>query len=173
MKNLLFIVSFFLISSCRTVKNQSFPNAIGNCELLQSILYHKDIGWITGLDSAKDVRPSIRIFDLSRKFKNCQSLFKSKNFDFSIPYHVEENIRPSINTGIYRDIVIHRFSFDKYTNIGDLIISAATFKTHNNVNTNFRIALKYKIVNSGTIHFIDSKIMDYIDPPPDFDYDKY
>jgi len=170
MKKVLFLYIVLLTLGCKSIKSHDFP--FDPCNFIQSILDQKDINRISGLNNAKDVLPSIRIFDLSGTFSKCQSLYQSDKFGFSIPYHIEEKLKPSINTGIYRDIIIHKFSFDSNKNKGDIILSVATFETHNNVNTNFRIVLKFKILNGGFIELTNAIITDYIDKFIDFDYEK-
>lgn len=47
-------------------------------------------------------------------------------------------------------------------NTGNVVVSVVIYETHNNVNTNFRIALKFNVVNQG-FKIIDTKISKYID----------
>lgn len=169
MRLLLIIYTSVCLLGCSTLRGQS--RLIKPCDLLETIFNCKEINSLLGLSNANEVRPNIRVFDLSDRFKECRSLYKSDSLDFSIPYHVESSIKPSINTGTYRDIVIHRCDLVNLNKKGSVILSIAAFETHNNVNTNFRIALDFEF-NNQSFEITNIKMTEYIDHPPGHDYEK-
>lgn len=167
---LLFIIYISAcLLGCSSIRGQS--HLAKPCDLLETIFNYKEIYSLLGLSNATEVRPNIRVFDLSNRFTECRSLYKSNSLDFSIPYHIEASIKPSINTGTYRDIVIHTCDLDRSTNKGSAILSVAAFETHNNVNTNFKIALDFEF-NNQSFEITNIKMTEYIDHPPGHDYEK-
>jgi hypothetical protein len=159
----LFFISFFAVG-CKALENPIHKD--DNCNVIHAILGQKDINNILGLEDAKKPSPYIRIFDLTGIFQKCSSLYKSDNLEFPIPYHVERKLSPSMNTGTFRDIVFTNHSYNKKSMIGSFNISLANFETSNNVNTNFKVLLKYTVDSVGNIQFFETKVIDYIDKVP-------
>jgi len=61
-------------------------------------------------------------------------------------------------------------NFRRGEDFGDIVLSLATFKTHNNVNTNFKVVLKFEVTKEQLIKIVESTISEYRDLPPFYDY---
>jgi len=80
MKKVFLIYLVLLSFSCKSIKNQEFH--FDRCNILQAVLHQKDINWMIGLDIANDIRPVIRIFDLSGNFEDVEHFTQVKALIF-------------------------------------------------------------------------------------------
>lgn len=158
---------FFIIIGCTSSKPIS--TTVDKCLIIQVILDQKDINAILNLENTVEwPNPSIRLFDLSKKLKSCNSFYQQKNSKILIPYVVDTELKPSINTGHYRDLVIHNFNFNNGK--GRVVLSVAQFTSSHNKRTNFRIVLKFCVDRNNQIKITNTVVTDYDDFYSD-DYD--
>ena len=131
----------------------------------------KDVNKTLALNKPSDVNPKIRIIDLSGTFTSCSSFYKQKDSPVPVPYFVINELSPSLNTGRYRDIVIHEFR--KKEKKRRAVLSVAQYESGHNRSYNLRIVLIFEIVSRDNISIVDSIVTDYDDNPPNNDYEYY
>ncbi len=164
------IVSYIciLLSVCHdSVIEESNPDY---CFIIQEILNQKDINSILGLDKQVNVNPAIRIFDLSKRLNNCNGFYKQKLSNIPVSYFVEANLKPTLNTGYYRDLVINEF--EDHGQNGRIVISISEFEPRGRIKVSFRIVLKYIIQKENNIQLTVLKLTDYVDYPPNYIYEE-
>lgn len=140
-----------------------------NCLFVQDLLDQDDINSILGLDKEVEVNPYIRIFDLTNTFTDCTGFYKQKNSKTPVPYFVENKLKATINTGYFRDLVIDDFIDNEGT--GKIIVSVSEYKARGEIKVTFRLVINYTTQHQNKIVITESKITDYVDSPPYYDYE--
>src|SRR6188768_3445656 len=78
------------------------------CNLIKEVITNKEIGKLIQIDKANEENRGIRIIDLTNKFKNCLGYVFNDDSTY-LPIYVFTDLKPSLNTGTYRDMVIREF----------------------------------------------------------------
>jgi hypothetical protein len=155
-KSLFYFILFLILgcSSTRTTQNLTFKQ-----ELVKSILCSKHVNSVLYLDSAKNILPAIRITDLTREFKGCDSYYKCEKSKIIIPYYVVSKLSVNINTGYYRDFVIINCKNEK--EITYLTLFAAPFGSKSGEKINYLITLVFHFDKEVGFTLIDEKAIEY------------
>lgn len=115
------------------------------CRLLEQLLYSKYIYETLGMLNAEKINPNIRIIDLTGKFNNCEGFLSAKKSPLLIPYFVEQELKLSLNTGYFRDLVILSYKAKRKMIILNLFV--ASFDSPNGMNTGYLVEIQLEVAN--------------------------
>jgi len=163
--NILILSATFYCSAIGQSNNEKLY-----CNLINDVITNKELDKLIQIESAREDDRGIRIIDLTNKFKNCSG-YILKNDSTLVRYYVFNELKPTLNTGIFRDIVFKEFRKVK-KNEFDLVVIICSFNSYRNENPCqiFQVKLqkypeKYEIREVNT--------WPYEDPLPDpWYYDK-
>ncbi len=161
-------IIIILVSSC-TLLNRVI-NSVHYCTLLEIILDEDQIRSILGLNDADKIIPHVRVLDETGEFVKCTGFRRGKKENILVPYRVTSGIKPDVNTGHYRDLII--YNIKKKRDTLKVIMFASNYKTHHNKNSSYVILAKYKVDNRYSFRRISIKINEWHDDTPLPDYDK-
>jgi hypothetical protein len=112
MKIFIYVLLLFLVIldyGCYSKKGLIKP-PLKNCNIIiDSVLQSKYVYKILGLENAKSSFPRIRIFDLTEKINTCEGFHYSKDSSIMIPYFIETELDPTMNSGHFRDLTIAKY----------------------------------------------------------------
>jgi hypothetical protein len=115
------------------------------CRLLEHLLYSKYIYETLGMLNAEKINPKIRIIDLTGKFNNCEGFLSAKKSPLLIPYFVVQELKLSLNTGYFRDLVILSYKAKRKMIILNLFV--ASFDSPNGMNTGYLVEIQLEATN--------------------------
>ncbi len=140
------------------------------CKIINEILNNKVTYKLLGLDNAKGPYPPIRIGDNTGYFLECYGVFLDKEKNLYIPYEVIHGIKPDVNCGHYRDLIIDEVKINRDTIV--LIAYGAMHETgYDNMNETYLLIYKYKIAKGMPLE-ITTKVYEWRYTREPIDYDK-
>lgn len=119
-----------------------------------------------GLDKADNLRPFIRIVDLSKTYIGYDSFFKygGKDGKLLIPYHVLKQVGYDMNTGNYRDLILLSKKEDGEKVAFEFIV--ASYETQNWGKDTYWVYLTY-LKKNGKLELLEQKQDHWRDKVPD------
>lgn len=177
MKQLFIIFIMFFICillsckiSSKLVSKQS--ELFSKCELLDSVLNNNIIKKVIGIENATSNRPNIRFIDTKTKdFNGCETMLFSQNITLPIEGFVIPQPTYSLNTGQFRDIVLHEYKIHNDTI--NLYLTAAHF--YNQLEKEGIPYFEFQFVISKERKLLIDKVnvKQIRESRPSIDYDKF
>lgn len=170
-----FIVPFIcILLSCKTASKLTSKESelFSKCELLDSVLNNDIIKKVLGIENITSNRPNIRFIDTKTKdFNGCEIMHFFQNITLPIEGFVISQPTYSLNTGQFRDIVLHEYRIHNDTI--NLNLTAAHF--YNQLEKEGIPYFEFQFIISKDGKLLNNKVnvKQIRESRPSIDYDKF